>query len=610
MESALRRICAMELHRLVEKAADRCFYQATPRYHFVAPSGRHCSIFFRVGDIVTSRDALERLAFWILPAAANAGAILIDNWSIASVALRALQSQGLDVPFDCLSYHPHQGRRDADVVIGDLVQSLPPNKSLLCLISVASSGRYTEVVQQIAKEFNLQDDRLRFLGLYRLRTETSLDALCDLEESPDNYLPTDCAFCRKGSKAVALHPELYYWKDIPETLVALRKRHFGRAIKEFLIKHHKHLELLSVHQDDRSGRHHAFHVDVASLLTNSAFQETFRLQLQALAPRPEIVVTPQDGVSSKMGETAARELAIPHVAIDSLRNLMILRETERERLNITTRLLIVDDVLVSGARIADYNKALRECQRHLEAVHFLVGLARPMSSKIWSGLEIALTTNVPWKATLSAVEKFFLPDWRKDKCPWCREFEFLSRLASPESNPPVWLQQRLERLTERERGMRDEPLFLLPEVSRRTLGSGSLAGPEGMGSMATLFSVASALQALRNDDDSHQLNPHFPAYQVFGVRNLRNYSEGLLRGLLLRTVLPGEWSETIEVSDLEQFLREAARVQDQDIILGEIIIAAVRRSIDKSVVSAIEEVLKKYLGREGYSLLEQALLTV
>ena len=54
----------------------------------------------------------------------------------------------------------------------------------------------------------------------------------------------------------------------------------------------------------------------------------------------------------------------------------------------------------------------------------------------------------------------------------------------------------------------------------------------------------------------------------------------------------------------------AARMQDQDIILGEIIIAAVRGSIDKSVIYAIEEVLKKHLGSKGYELLEQKLLTI
>lgn len=609
MESALRRVCEMELHRLVEKAVDRCFYRATPRYHFVAPSGRHCSIFLRVGDIITSRDALERFAFWILPAVANAGAILVDNWSIASVALRALQLQGLDVSFDCLSYHPHQDRRDADVVIGDLIQSLPSGKGLLCLISVASSGRYTEVVRQIAKDFNLQDDRLRFLGLYRLRTETSLDALCDLEESPDNYRPADCVFCHAGSKPVALHPALYYWKEVPEEAVLLQRPHFSNNV--FIVKHHERLDLLSVHRDDRNGRHHAFHVDVASLLHDSAFQETFLLRLRELNPRPEIVVTPQDDVSSMIGETASQELVIPHVAIDLLRNLAILQETDREWLNSATRLLIVDDVLVSGARIEGYNKALRERQRPLEAVHFLVGLARPTSHRAWSNLRTALTTHVPWKANLNAVETLFLPDWRQAQCPWCREFEFLSRLASLEPDPPAWLKQRLARLTERERGMREEPLLVLPNVSPRTLGNGSLAGPEGMSSMATLFSVASALQALRNEDDnSRRLNPYFPAFQVFGIRNLKNYSEGLLRSVLLRTVLPGEWSETIEVAELEQFLLEAARAQDQDIILGEVIIAAVRGSIDKSVVSAIEEELTTYLGKEAYSSLEQALLSV
>ena len=385
----------------------------------------------------------------------------------------------------------------------------------------------------------------------------------------------------------------------------LRGSHFSNKV--FIGKHYKRLDLLSVHRDDQNGRHHAFHVNVASLLHDPDFQETFRSRLWQLNPRPEIAVTPQDDVSSKMGETASQELGIPHVAIDSH---AILQETERRRLNNATRLLIVDDVLVSGARIEGYNKALRERQQPLEAVHFLVGFARPTSHRALLNLRTALTTHVPWVARLSTVETLFLPDWRQEQCPWCREFTFLSQLASLEPDPPEWLKRRLAELTERARGMREEPLLVLPDVRLRTLSNGSLAGPEGMNSMATLFSVASALQALRHDDESHQLNPHFPAFQVFGVRNLINYSEGLLRGVLLRTVLPGEWSETIEVSELEQLLREAARVQDQDIILGEIIIAAVRGSIDKSVIYAIEEVLKKHLGSMGYELLEQTLLTI
>ena len=60
---------------------------------------------------------------------------------------------------------------------------------------------------------------------------------------------------------------------------------------------------------------------------------------------------------------------------------------------------------------------------------------------------------------------------------------------------------RLEKLSNRHKGIGDEPLLLLPKVSGRLLGPQSPVGAEGLSSICTGFAIASALQNLRNDRD-------------------------------------------------------------------------------------------------------------
>lgn len=58
----------IDLFRLVSKHEDVCFYRNNPHHHYVAPSLNHCSAFFRLGDAIRSREALECLAFLVAPA--------------------------------------------------------------------------------------------------------------------------------------------------------------------------------------------------------------------------------------------------------------------------------------------------------------------------------------------------------------------------------------------------------------------------------------------------------------------------------------------------------------------------------------------------------------
>ena len=63
----IRSIRTHDLTDLVLNHADYCFFNASSQFHFVAPSGRHCATFVRVGDAVRSNAALDNFAFWLLP---------------------------------------------------------------------------------------------------------------------------------------------------------------------------------------------------------------------------------------------------------------------------------------------------------------------------------------------------------------------------------------------------------------------------------------------------------------------------------------------------------------------------------------------------------------
>lgn len=358
----------------------------------------------------------------------------------------------------------------------------------------------------------------------------------------------------------------------------------------FTAGYHTLKDLLSVHKDDRHQRHHAFHIDVGRLLEHPAFRKKLNAKLDGFKVKPDVIVTPSDAVSIRMGQIASERLKRPSIVVDSFRKLEHLTEAERALVQGRRNFLVLDDVLVSGSRLSGLNTELRERTERPASVSFLVGLGRPSSIQEWRKHEIALTLRLPWGASLEAVEQFYLPNWDERYCPWCREYEFLQEIAKPLPETPPWLNSRMARLTERELGIRDEPLWLLAGISPPRLGHGSPVGPEGMSAIATVFAFASALQRLRTDSVS-PLKPHYPEFQVFDGRNLRNYSEGLLRASIMRVVLPKEWGATPLDENMTKELLAAAQRENQAVMLGELFLAIARRSFDRSLATSLKPIL-------------------
>jgi len=260
---------------------------------------------------------------------------------------------------------------------------------------------------------------------------------------------------------------------------------------------------------------------------------------------------------------------------------------------------------MSGSRLDGYNKALRENREafgSFDCVHFWMVIARPDCAASLRRAQVSLTKHAPWEASLGFAEKIFLPAWNEKDCPWCLEYDFLSRWSKEHAEPPAWLQHRLQHLTQKGDGISGEPLLLLPPSQPVTLGDGSLVGPAGLSSMETVFSVIAGVQNLRHDaSDEKRLWRNILTANVFKPANFFNYSEALVRAALLRSLNPAELGQTARLESNEILLKALAQ-PDQHLLLGEMVFAMYRNLLPKSSEQKLQQYSKGLLSDDALAI--------
>ena len=141
------------------------------------------------------RSVLDTLGFWLLQLLDRTEPLLIDSWSIVSLALRSLQLLGKgpsDVPFDCLPGHPEQDKEGCRQVLEHLMSRTHKPQNILFLISVASSGQcITDIKELMGPAASL----LKPVAIYTFSTSPAeLESLCRLETKIENFASSaDCA---------------------------------------------------------------------------------------------------------------------------------------------------------------------------------------------------------------------------------------------------------------------------------------------------------------------------------------------------------------------------------------------------------------------------------
>ena len=567
-----------DLLSTLKTAGSPAFLRASKTYHFIAPSLTHTNSFLRVADVISSRAALDTLAFWCCPQIARAEAVIVDNWSVSSIPLRAMQLAGRQVLLDCLPAHPATDRDAAKGVLIGTLESLNWEAPVLFLISVLGDGDGVRTTQMLLAELGCGDLATQWVALYGYaNSPDSAEIFCRLQERHDSFSPHTCIWCQEASVAVPVHSRVYH--------VALGEEQFLPLQPPFFADHRPFIDtygnidgILRVHRDDpNDDRHHAFYVDVLTLLPHKAFHAKFVAVLDSCQSSPQVVIVPNHPAGQALGRLAADHLGVPLIVHDDLRKSR-LDLTSINTLNQVENLIIIDDVFKTGSRFDDFVRALREEDyTPFRSVEYLVAVARPGSDEILSHKRNALRHHTSWHTSFRWVEKILLPDWGPADCPWCKEYDALGRLSETLPRPALWLARRMGRLSELARGLSSDPFLLGPHQEPLPLARESSVGRSGLSPIGTLFSYAAALQGLRTAaDETKRLQPGFPLFKSFAPRNFQNYDEALLRQCILRLLKPTEWPAKLRTESIDTL---EANLQSDALLIGEFVLALSRHAL-------------------------------
>lgn len=568
--SVISEIRDAEMHFLLDSS--KALLSLPPGLLYQTPSRRLVRSFVRVGNIQLHRDAIDAVFFWLIPHLRDVVAILTDTWSISSTALNAAKNAsvyfGGPVPrVEMLPFYPfdeeggdvatHVSRRVVERLAKEIATPEPSSESettprqqvVLCLISATQSGRLVEHIDYL---FSTAGSKLqtRFVSLFRLG-RSAQDTLLNLEQDerfklrePDEVADT------ANSHPVKIDPGVYFPLSFTDETVSIwapdaniNRSFFEKYLGSGLLKVHK-----SHSEPGQRPVHHGIYLETSVLPGSPGFLESFQKTLAALSAPPSLIVTPLHDTGKRLGRYAADffERTGPRVPVFEHPNLSISVEADRpgERdirgllgsARAEDSILIIDDVLISGSRLSQYQKYLRQ-ERFKGRIHYLVGVARPESDKVWAYYRRLLEyrgLGLP-RHTLTAVEHVVLPNWSEAQCPWCIEQRLYVRWQAKHDLLPRFIEDRAIALsTGVSTGLSTDLFLQLPTRPGFKLGPTSVFIPEAANQAEVFAAMAAAAQHLRTVGDAagNQLGPK--RYPVSTVMKFEDYCQAKYTDSILR----------------------------------------------------------------------------
>ncbi len=533
-------------------------------FHYEAPSGRHYDTFLRVGNMLSSREAVEALCFWLAPALAATSVLLLDSPSILSLGLSArdyVRDAIRDAPGFGVEALSSPDEQEVTVVkrLKAATTSAADRPPLTFLISVVSSGGLARRVRKLCEGNGFDTSVFGVFGASELKPGRAPDGmLCELGHltSP---LPRPCPLCAEGRPKVRILPGTYTLEvaaDVKRTNITFADAADGKAYLDA----YAGSECASVHRSEAGGpgtRHHMIYIDGAQLLASSAtFRRRFLDKMRPWRDEVGAILSPDHDAARKMAAYARRSIRVPVENLDETslpddeQDLTSLPEDWLDGLRSKPTLLLIDDVVITASRLRRYLNALEPLRRGLGVdvkLIYLVGVARPPRAADLTTIPQMLVR----RGEFVAVEQVVLPNWGEADCPWCSELKHMQRHGVPAEGA---LRARYDKLVDLERGLKgDDALLPWRGEPVRALGDSIF----GEGTQTELFlSVAAALQRLRNEG---RLDEEFrpPVAKVLEPHTTPDarFFEYRIYALILRACRSHDIAARLVERELEEVLR-------------------------------------------------------
>ena len=503
-ESALNLICHQDIAQVVRRPGTEL-----PKhlgYHYQGPNGEHYRAFLRPGFAARSTEELDRISFWLAPLLLRKNRFLVDHSSMMLIAYHIGQYSAdlgdqKSVIVQCL--------RSYDESLDALVDRLRSTfgriqaDSGAVIVSVNSSGRLVkDRLLPAMADLGFLDPRCIAIASTPGPAIFPVDSLTTLEPIFERSSSSNCEACKAGSTLIQIHEDSYFLSLAAHVRFSRVTRSDAKPPADF-VNRYRGLGAFRVHATHSTGRHHAFYIDLLPMLKSDQFKRRLAQCLCQLKTKSiELIIHPDHDSAEQLAHMVAERLGI-NCIIKSDDSLQDLGADDRSRILSARTVCLVDDAIVTGARLFGYRGRLNEFRRNHHRseceLYCLVGVSRPTNAKAEQGVREVFDRS-PADVRLFSVERLFLPCWNQTECPWCKELEIMES-SSQDIRLPRLVRERVEVL-DRSEGITDD-LFVPWEgsdVRKRArywrLGSNSIFGEVQGADLA--ISVAATIQSLRS----------------------------------------------------------------------------------------------------------------
>lgn len=549
----------------------------TGNRYFRAPSLKYCQCFMRVGNIQTSRSAVDAVFYWLLPWLKDCSAIIAESWTVSSAVLNAARLLVRYDPdnhprcrVDMLSAY-HDRSAPLQFEAEEILRRVLPRETdkVLILVSSCMSGGLVNKLKETFRAADVHDTQWECATLFSLGSSHQVPALCDATQfvSDDGFkfyeeLP-------ENGRVFEIDRGTYFPLRIEVLPVELKKVDADQS--KYFFDAYKNTKLFCVHREcyeQRGGRlrHHAIDLEVSAILELEPFATRFAESIKGISPPPTVIVVPPHDAGVAMSEIAKRLIEASGSSVEILVHKDLIFSATDERKNIFNNLaslLILDDVSVTGSRMSNFAQSLRTLGFSGE-LHFRVGIARPTSAKHWRKVCSRLKNNgISSKCTIEAIHEVVLPDWDSDECPWCIERQLYADALSQVGASSDFLTDRLRQLHSDEftEPWTDDIFCASTNAPFSPMAPGSIFVDSGATYAAMFAAISSLLQRMRVGEASSMLPtakyPEVTTLLCDEYLGVVSFPEASIRAAIMRATLASELDTQLHASEMAR--AESAR---------------------------------------------------
>ena len=536
---------------------------------YKVPSGTVARSFIRVGNIQYDRDAIDAVVYWLLPLLRNCAGILTDTWSISSIAMAAsrIASQyfgGSPCPVEVLrSYHDGSVRAQSQTsetvrhLVAECNDVDASHNKLLCLISASHTGRLAGRLQDLL-EADHGEFEIEFRCLFSLSSDNKIECLHDLSQDFRFRLLTEAE--QRMRRPITIDKQIYFPLGFSDVVMGLTKSIADKSFE--FINSYKGFDIIRVHRDHNDNsqlRHHAIHLDTSKLFSTERFHTKLIEKLREFASPPAAIVHPYHTAGRELAELCRRYYASIGLVVTVLTHDTLdvpttgkLSKSDQKILDILPKLqaddaiLVLDDACITGRRMSQYQKFLRNRIEYRGKIRYLIGVARPESNAVWEEHKRVLPFGATGESdhSVDCVEFILLPHWDQSDCPWCKEYDFINESIDDDSLPEAMRARHRHLSNSRSVGLNENLFLELDKSSAMELGPVSLFVGRPATQAEAFAGVAAAIQHLREPNSrGPALGPRrFPIATVLNHNHYlkARWTDSVLRASFLRAAIAEE----------------------------------------------------------------------